>query len=162
MPGLGFHVQQRFDRNRTADLWPIANGVRRIVAILDGSAELGFASLEDQGAFAKAGTILYGDEFNLFSEAIAYNLPSGSLTFVARDPDAYRNGAKTLHRLYVYMNRKAGTGADAWLKDISRTLCAHDEILQWKPHLPQQYDSARPAPHHPTWAISFSSIALTS
>jgi hypothetical protein len=115
LPGLGFYVQQHFDRNHTANLWPVADGVRRIEAVLDGSAELGFACLEDQAAFAKAGTILYGDEFNLFSEAVAYNLPNGSVTFVDRDENGLRNGPDHLHRVHVYMNRKPGSGAGAWV-----------------------------------------------
>src|SRR5882757_11399097 len=46
LPGLGFYVQQHFDRTHTANLWPLAHGVRPIRAVLDGSAELGFASLD--------------------------------------------------------------------------------------------------------------------
>jgi EthD domain len=59
LPGLGFYVQQHFDRNHTANLWPVADGMRRIAAVLDGSAELGFASLEDQAHFGEASAVLY-------------------------------------------------------------------------------------------------------
>src|ERR1700744_2069666 len=69
LPGLGFYVQQHFDRDSRANLWPMADDVDRIETVLDGSPELGFANLEDQAAFAQAGTILYADEFNLFDEA---------------------------------------------------------------------------------------------
>ena len=77
LPGLDFYVQQHFDRDHTANLWPIADGIRRITAVLDGSAELGFASSEGQRRFGEAGTILYADERNLFSEAIAYSCRPG-------------------------------------------------------------------------------------
>lgn len=149
LPGLGFYVQQHFDRNHTADLWPIADGIRRIEAVLDGSAELGFASLEDQVAFAAAAPILYADEFNLFSEAVAYNLPNGSRTLVDREEDGIRNGPDRLHRVHVYMNRKAGSDADAWLLEASADLAGHDAVRKWKLHLPDVYDNAHPAPPSP-------------
>ncbi|BAV47831.1 hypothetical protein MesoLj113a_21410 [Mesorhizobium sp. 113-1-2] len=149
LPGLGFYVQQHFDRNHTANLWPMADGVHRIEAVLDGSAELGFANLEDQAAFGQAGTILYGDEFNLFSESVAYNLPNGSATFVDREEDGLRNGPERLHRVHVYMNRKPGPDADAWLTDISAELVGDNVVRKWKLHLPTTYDNARPSPPAP-------------
>jgi hypothetical protein len=149
LPGLGFYVQQHFDRDHTANLWPMADGVHRIDAVLDGSAELGFANLEDQAAFANAGTILYGDEFNLFGESVAYNLPNGSTTFVDREEDGQHNGPERLHRVHVYMNRKPGPDADAWLADISAELIRDEAVRKWKLHLPQSYDNAHPAPPAP-------------
>jgi hypothetical protein len=56
LPGLGFYVQQHFDREGGANLWPRAIGVDRVDALLDGSAELGFANAEDQAAFSEDGT----------------------------------------------------------------------------------------------------------
>ena len=149
LPGLGFYVQQHFDRYHTANLFPVADGVRRITAVLDGSAELGFASLEDQARFGEASTILYADERNLFSEAIAYILPSGSKTFVDREKDGVRNGPDRLHRIHVYMNRRSGTDADRWLEDSSAELAADAAVQKWKLHLPQPYDNANPAPPSP-------------
>jgi hypothetical protein len=149
LPGLGFYVQQHFDRDHTANLWPVADGVRRIDAVLDGSAELGFASPEDQARFAEAGTILYADEFNLFSEAVAYNLSNGSVTFVDREEDGVRNGTDQLHRVHVYMNRKPRSGADQWLLDVSAELANDPAVQKWKLHLPQPYDNAHPAPPSP-------------
>ncbi len=146
LPGLGFYVQQHFDRDHNADLWPIAEGVRRITATLDGSAELGFSSLEDQAAFAAASTILYADEFNLFSEAVAYNLPAGSITYVDREEDAIRNGLDRYHRVHVYLTRKAGTDADGWLRASSAGLARDPAVQKWKLHLPEAYDNAHPAP----------------
>jgi hypothetical protein len=149
LPGLGFYVQQHFDRNRNADLWPITDGIRRIGAILDGSAELGFATPEDQAMFGQASTILYADEFNLFSEAVAYNLPKGSTTFVDREEDGIRNGPDRFHRVHVYMNRKPGSDAETWLMDASAELAQFEVVQKWKLHLPVPYDNAHPAPPSP-------------
>lgn len=149
LPGLGFYVQQHFDRNNTANLFPIADGVRRITAVLDGSAELGFASTADQERFGEASAILYADERNLFSEAIAYFLPTGSITFVDRERDGIRNGPDRLHRIHVYMNRKSGTDAAHWLEDVSARLAADAAVQKWKLHLPLDYDNAHPAPPSP-------------
>ena len=149
LPGLGFYVQQHFDRTRTANLWPIACGVRPIRAVLDGSAELGFANLDDQATFAKAGTILYGDEANFIGEAVAYALPTGSLTYVDRDQDGVRNGRDCYHRVHVYMNRKRGSDASAWLAETSATLAQSEAVQKWKLHLPELYSNENPAPPSP-------------
>ncbi len=149
LPGLDFYVQQHFDRGHTANLWPVADGVRRIDAVLDGSAELGFASIAGQERFGEASPVLYADERNLFSEAIAYFLPTGSLTMVDRDADGARNGPDRLHRVHVYMNRKPGTGADRWLEETSADLAADPAVQKWKLHLPEPYDNAKPAPPSP-------------
>jgi hypothetical protein len=149
LPGLDFYVQQHFDRDHTANLWPVADGVRCISAILDGSAELGFASDEGQQSFGEASTILYADERNLFSEAVAYFLPTGSLTMVDREEDGIRNGPDRLHRVHVYMNRRSGTDADRWLEDMSANLAADPAVRKWKLHLPNPYDNANPAPPSP-------------
>jgi hypothetical protein len=154
LPGLGFYVQQHFDRDHTANLWPVADGVRRIAAILDGSAELGFASMEDQARFGEASTVLYADERNLFSEAIAYLLPTGSKTFVDREKDGIRNGPDRLHRIHVYMNRKAGTDAARWLEDASTTLADDAAVQKWKVHLPNSTTTRTLLPRHLTSAIT--------
>ena len=149
LPGLGFYVQQHFDRGHTANLWPLTNGVRPIRAILDGSAELGFANLEDQATFAEAGTILYGDEANFIGEAVAYALPNGSQTYVDREEDGIRNGPDRYHRVHVYMNRKPGTDASVWLAETSAELAQFEAIQKWKLHLPEPYSNDRPAPPSP-------------
>jgi hypothetical protein len=149
LPGLGFYVQQHFDREGGANLWPVADGVRRIDAVLDGSAELGFANAADQALFAEAGKILYEDEHNLFAEAIAYFLPTGSTTFVDREEDGLRNGPDRLHRVHVYMSRRSGIDASQWLRDTSADLASLDAVQKWKLHLPEQYDNAHPAPPSP-------------
>jgi hypothetical protein len=146
LPGLGWYVQQHFDRDRTADLWPAADGVRRISAVLDGSAELGFASLEDQASFAAESATLYEDEHNHFSETIAYGLPAGSQTLVDREEDGIRNGPDWLHRVHVYMGRKPGADATRWVEETSAELAGCDAVQKWKLHLPSPYDNAEPAP----------------
>ncbi len=149
LPGLGFYVQQHFDRNGGANLWPVADGVERIDAILDGTAELGFASADDQATFSEAGKILYEDEHNLFDEAIAYSLPNGSTTFVDREEDGERNGPDRLHRVHVYMSRRPGNDATSWLFDSSSDLASLDAVQKWKLHLLEPYDNAHPAPPSP-------------
>lgn len=149
LPGLGFYVQQHFDRNHTANLWPLASGVRPINAVLDGSAELGFANPEDQATFAVAGTILYGDEANFIGEAVAYALPNGSTTYVDREEDGARNGPDRCHRLHVYMNRRPGRAANQWLAETSAELARSEAVQKWKLHLPEPYSNERPAPPSP-------------
>ena len=149
LPGLGFYVQQHFERNHTANLWPLADGVRPIKAVLDGSAELGFANLDDQATFAKAGTILYGDEANFIGEAVAYALPNGSLTYVDREEDGNRNGPDRLHRVHVYMSRRPGPRASAWLAETTAELARSESVQKWKLHLPEPYSNERPAPPSP-------------
>ncbi|MES3100582.1 EthD domain-containing protein [Sphingomonas faeni] len=149
LPGLGFYVQQHFDRDRTAHLWPAADGVRPMTAMLDGAAELGFASVEDQAVFGEASKVLYADERNLFSEAVAYFLPTGSITFVDREEDGIRNGPDRYHRVHVFMNRRPGPDATQWVQDTSADLAAHAAVQKWKLHLGMPYDNANPAPPSP-------------
>ncbi|PVX81843.1 EthD domain-containing protein [Paraburkholderia unamae] len=149
LPGLNFYVQQHFDRDHFANFWPVAEGVGRIDAPLDGSAELGFANLEEQAIFAEAGKILYSDESNFIGEAVAYNLPNGSLTFVDRDADAHRNGPDPFHRIHVYMSRKPDQDSSVWLKEACTSLATHDSVVRLKLHLPEPYDNTHPAPPSP-------------
>ncbi|CAD6532796.1 hypothetical protein LMG27952_02660 [Paraburkholderia hiiakae] len=149
LPGLNFYVQQHFDRDHYANFWPVADGVGRIDAALDGSAELGFANLEDQAVFAEAGKILYGDESNFIGEAVAYNLPNGSTTFIDRDADAHRNGPDPFHRIHLYMSRKPGDESASWLKEVATVLAGHDAVVKLKLHLPEPYDNEHPAPPSP-------------
>jgi hypothetical protein len=117
--------------------------------VLDGSAELGFANLEDQAIFAEAGTILYGDEANFIGQAVAYALPNGSLTYVDREEDGARNGPDRFHRVHVYMNRKPGPEASGWLAKTSAELARCEAVQKWKLHLPEPYSNEHPAPPSP-------------
>jgi hypothetical protein len=93
--------------------------------------------------------MLYDDEHNLFGESIAYFLPTGSITFVDREEGGQRNGPDRLHRVHVYMSRRPGIDASAWLRDSSAELASMGAVQKWKLHLPQPYDNARPAPPSP-------------
>jgi hypothetical protein len=106
-------------------------------------------TLRGQALFREAGAILYADERNLFSEAIAYMLPNGSVTFVDREQDGSRNGPDRLHRVHVYMNRRQGDEPSKWLTDSSADLASYAAVLKWKLHLPVVYDNAHPAPPSP-------------
>ena len=149
LPGLHFYVQQHFDRNHNANLWPTADGVARVEAVLDGSAELGFADSDGLARFGEAAAILYADERNHFSETVAYIMPNGSITFVDREEDGLRNGPDRMHRVHVYMNRRRGDDASKWLSDTSADLASHRSVRKWKLHLPSPYDNAQPAPPSP-------------
>lgn len=149
LPGLNFYVQQHFDRDHYANLWPLPDAMARIDTRLDGSAELGFANVTEQAVFAEAGKILYADEANFIGESIAYNLPHGSLTLVDRQQDPAPNGPDPFHRIHVYMSRRRGKDSTAWLTETSRALASSDTIVKWKLHLPEAYDNARPAPPAP-------------
>lgn len=96
-----------------------------------------------------SGPILYADEFELFSEAVANYLPNGSTAYVDREEDCIRNGPDRYHRLHFYMSRMAGTGADRWLADTSAELARDPAVRKWKLHLPEAYDNAHPAPPSP-------------
>lgn len=139
LPGLNFYVQQHFDRNHHANLWPTADGVARIDAVLDGSAELGFADPDGLARFGDAAGILYADERNHFSETVAYILPNGSITFADREEDGVRNGPDRMHRVHVYMNRRS-EDASKWLTEASADLASHPSVQKWKLHLPSPYD----------------------
>lgn len=146
LPGLGYYVQHHFDRSRGANLWPAADGVRPITQMLDGAAEIGFASLEDQAAFSEAGAILFSDEANFIGEAIAYNLPDGANTLVDREENPAPNGADHAHRLHVYMTRRKGAETDKWLSDSFAALAVAPAVKKLRLHLPETYNNDHPAP----------------
>jgi hypothetical protein len=99
--------------------------------------------------FAEAGKILYDDEANFIGEAVAYNLPNGSLTLVDKDQNATRNGADPFHRIHLYMSRKPGRDTTTWLTETNTALAKHDAVIKWKLHLPEPYDNDKPAPPSP-------------
>jgi hypothetical protein len=149
LPGLSYYAQQHFSRDHQAHLWPLADGVRPITAVLDGVAEIGFADDAGQQAFGAAGPILYGDEFNLFSEAVAYSMPNGFKTFVDRQENGAWNGADPLHRVHVLMSRKPGEDTTDWLIETAGDLAFRPAVQKLKLLLPEPYDNAHPAPPSP-------------
>jgi hypothetical protein len=54
LPGLGFYVQQHFDRDHTANLWPVADGVNRITAVLDALRGARLCQYGRPGAFRRS------------------------------------------------------------------------------------------------------------
>ena len=154
LPGLGYYVQQHFDRDHRANLWPVADGVRTITAILDGAAEIGFASQVDQATFGEAGSILYSDEANFIGEAVAYNMPTGARTFVDREEDGIRNGPDRFHRVHVYLSRVPGEASAKWLNDNSADFAARNVVQKLKLHLPEPYSNEHPAPPSPNRSTS--------
>jgi hypothetical protein len=76
-----------------------------------------------------SGPTLDADAFNLFSEAVAYDLPNGSTTYVDREEEGTRYGPDRYHRLHIYISRTAGAGAGRWLADTSAEL-ARDPVVR--------------------------------
>ena len=150
LPGLGFYVQHHFSREHRDNLWPRIEGVRDIVATLDGAVEIGFASDGDQARFVEASPILFGDEINVFGWDAAFNLPNGSKTFVDRQRDGAPNGPDQLHRLHVYLHGKKHDDAfRGWLSAMSAELAADDLVQKLRLHIPQPFDNANPQPPSP-------------
>ena len=85
----------------------------------------------------------------MFGEAVAYNLPRGSTTFIDREKDGTRNGRDRFHHVHVYMSREPGANSARWLTDTSAELSEQPAVHKWKLHLPEPYDSACPAPPSP-------------
>jgi len=149
LPGLGYYVQHHFARDRWANLWPIPEGVRRMDLVLDGAVEIGFANDSDQVRFMQASPVLFGDEFNLFAHAVAYNLPQGSRTLVDRQADGIPNGLDALHRFHLHLNGGSREAFRPWLSAWAGMLAAAPAVQKLRLHSPEPYDNAHPAPPSP-------------
>ncbi|WP_010185876.1 EthD domain-containing protein [Sphingomonas sp. PAMC 26605] len=152
IPGLAWYVQNHFDREQDAHLWPEIDGIAPFADYeLDGGVEIGFASADDQGVFNDASSILFADEQNMFAATIAYALPDGSRTLVDRFPDPVPNGDDGADRIHVHFGA-AGDDAQAFgafMTGFAETLAAQPEVLKLRLHLPEAYDNAEPAPPAP-------------
>ncbi|GHH10043.1 hypothetical protein GCM10008023_07400 [Sphingomonas glacialis] len=150
--GLGWYVQNHFDREQDAHLWPEVDGIAPFPDYeLDGGVEIGFLSADDQGVFNAASSILFADEQNMFAATVAYALPDGSRTLVDRLPDPVPNGDDGIDRIHVHFGA-AGTDAKAFgdfMSNFAETLAAEPAVLKLRLHLPQTYDNAEPAPPAP-------------
>lgn len=153
LPGLGYYVQHHFARDRWANLWPIPAGVRRMELVLDGAVEIGFANASGQARFMQASPVLFGDEFNLFAHAVAYNLPQGSQTLVDRQADGIPNGPDALHRFHLHLNGGSREAFRPWLSTWAGLLAAAPAVQKLRLHLPDPYNNANPAPLPLTWII---------
>lgn len=149
LPGLGYYVQHHFARDRWANLWPIPEGVRRMDLVLDGAVEIGFADESDQARFMQASPVLFGDEFNLFAHAVAYNIPQGSQTLIDRQADGIPNGPDALHRFHLHLNGGTREFHRPWLATWAGLLAATPAVQKLRLHLPEPYDNANPAPPSP-------------
>jgi hypothetical protein len=149
LPGLGYHVQTHFSRERRANLWPVAGGVRRIEADFDGAVELGFASDAEQSRFDAAAPLLYHQERELFAWSGAYRLPGGSRTYIDTQADAACNGPDRLHRLHLYLQGRSAREFRAWISDWAAELAQLDAVRKLRLHLPEPYDNRHPQPPSP-------------
>lgn len=152
IPGLGWYVQNHFDREQDAHLWPEIEGIRAFSDYeLDGGVEIGFHSAEDQALFNAACPILFADEQNMFDATVAYALPKGSTTLVDRIAEPSPNADDGLDRIHVHFGA-AGDDAKAFGESITRlaeVLAAEAAVLKLRLHLPEVYDNAKPAPPAP-------------
>ncbi len=152
IPGLAWYVQNHFDREQDAHLWPEIDGIAPFAEYeLDGGVEIGFASADDQGVFNEASSILFADEQNMFAATVAYALPDGSRTLVDRFPDPVPNGDDGADRIHVHFGA-VGDNARAFgdfMTGFNETLAAQAEVLKLRLHLPEAYDNAEPAPPAP-------------
>lgn len=152
IPGLAWYVQNHFEREQDAHLWPEIGGITPFAEYeLDGGVEIGFASADDQGMFNEASSILFADEQNMFAATVAYALPDGSRTLVDRFPDPVPNGDDGADRIHVHFGA-AGDDAQAFgdfMTGFAETLAGQTEVLKLRLHLPEAYDNAEPAPPAP-------------
>lgn len=152
IPGLGWYVQNHFDREQDAHLWPDIDGIASFTDYeLDGGVEIGFHSAEDQAAFNEACPILFADEQNMFAATVAYALPEGSTSFVDRAAEPTPNGDDGLDRIHLHLGAAHSDrhAFGARVKALAQALAAEDAVLRVRLHLPETYDNAHPAPPAP-------------
>lgn len=156
IPGLGWYVQNHFDREQDAHLWPEVEGVTPLPGyVLDGGVEIGFANAADQSVFKKASPILFSDEQNMFAETLAYNLAQGSRTFVDRYADPVPNGNDPLDRIHLHFSplHDDFDAFDSFMADeLATVLAGSPDVLKLRLHLPESYDNAVPNPPAPNVA----------
>lgn len=152
IPGLGWYVQNHFNREQDAHLWPEVEGITPFPDYeLDGGVEIGFASAEDQATFNAASHILFADEQNMFAGTVAYALPNGSRTLIDRIPDATPNADDGFDRIHVHLGAAGDdlVAFGAFLTGFAERLAAEPAVLKVRLHLPDRYDNASPAPPAP-------------
>jgi len=152
IPGLAWYVQNHFNREQDAHLWPSFDGIKPFENyILDGGVEIGFQSAADQAEFNKACPILFDDEQNMFAATVAYALPTGSQTYVDRIQDPTPNGDDGRDRIHVHFGSGiSGRGHfTQFMKHFAETLAKDPALLKVRLHLPEPYDNAKPAPPAP-------------
>ncbi len=153
IPGLGWYVQNHFSREQDAHLWPAQDGISPLPEyVLDGGVEIGFPDAASQAVFKDASPILFSDEQNMFAETIAYDLPTGSRTFVDRSADPIPNGADGLDRIHLHVHalHDDSTAFAAFMtSELAEPFAAAPAVLKLRLHLPAPYDNAAPNPPAP-------------
>ena len=156
LPGLGWYVQHHFARRQDAHLWPAPDNAQPLDGyILDGAVEIGFASPVDQRQFTEASPILFGDEQNVFEETVAYQLPSGSTTYLDRQADPVPNGPDRLDRVHVHFSARPGATTElaAVLSERVIPVLARDaNVVKVRLHVPELRDNSEPQPPAPNVA----------
>jgi len=152
LPGLAWYVQHHFTREHDGHLWPVADGMAEIPGyVLDGAVEIGFASTTDQARFKKASSILFSDEQNIFDESVAYDLPSGSKTFIDRSPDPIPNAAEAADHLHIHFHSAHDDHAafSKYFQEYVDALTQQEAVLKLRLHLPEPHDNTKPNPPAP-------------
>jgi hypothetical protein len=152
IPGLGWYVQNHFNREQDAHLWPVIDGITPFDGYtLDGGVEIGFHSAEDQALFNAACPILFADEQNMFAATVAYALPKGSTTLIDRLPEPSPNADDGLDRIHVHFGAAHGDAdrLGVCIGRLAQNLASDDAVLKVRMHLPATYDNAQPAPPAP-------------
>ena len=148
LPGLGYYVQHHLDPERSANLWPLPDGMAAFDTGLDGMVEIGFADPASQARFEAASPLLFADERNFIGHDVAYALPHSARTLIDRDPDPVPNRAETGHRLHLHLHG-SGAGFEAALTDFAATTASADGIVKVRLHLPEPYRNEEPEPAAP-------------
>jgi hypothetical protein len=150
LSGVSWYVQHHFNREQDGHLWPLPEAIRPIPNyILDGMAEIGFASAADQQRFNTVSPILFADEQNVFEETVAYDLPHGSHTFIDHLPDAIPNDENDkVDRLHVHFHAAHGDtqAFRNFMTEFVTSLMSSPSVLKLRLHLPEPHDDAVPNP----------------
>jgi hypothetical protein len=156
IPGLGWYVQHHFARQQDAHLWPATDAAPALAGyVLDGAVEIGFGSAADQQQFTEASPILFGDEQNVFDETVAYQLPSGSTTYIDRQADPAPNGPDRLDRVHVHFSIRDGADTElaaALTEQVVPALVQDEDVIKVRVHVPELRDNSEPQPPAPNVA----------
>lgn len=149
LPGLGFYAQHHVARDRSANLWPLPDGVERLDTVLDGLVEIGFADRDGQRRFEAASPLLFSDERNFIGHDVAYDMPDGARTLVDRDPDPVPNRIEPGYRLHLHLHGRGRSSFDDWVQGFAAALAAESDVVKVRLHRPEPYHNSAPEPAAP-------------